>query len=450
MRRVALLSAPWREPVWALQPFRDEPYACALLSGGGERWSYLLRAPEAVLTLDPADPRDPFEALAKLIGPRLPVDPEGPPFQGGVVGLGTYELGDRVERLGLGRTGWPDLTCARYAALLAFDHQARRVAAVGRGDTDGEARARAEAALAWLDAPVDARPPLEGPLCSALTATDGEAYEAAVADVVARIHGGEIFQANIARAWTGRLADGADPYDLFTRLRGQSPAPFSAYWRLEGRALVSNSPERFLKVTGADGGIETRPIKGTRPRGADPGEDARLSAELSASAKDRAENLMIVDLMRNDLARVSPPGSVKVPALFGVETFVNVHHLVSTVTGRLAPGLTIADLLRASFPPGSITGAPKVQAMKVIAQLEPPRGPYCGSLFWAGFDGSFDSSVLIRTVGLERDGDGWTFQARAGAGIVADSDPQAERLETETKIAALKRALTQPLTEMTG
>jgi para-aminobenzoate synthetase component 1 len=179
------------------------------------------------------------------------------------------------------------------------------------------------------------------------------------------------------------------------------------------------------------------------PRGATPAEDARLAAELSASAKDRAENLMIVDLMRNDLARVSPPGSVKAPELFKVETFANVHHLVSTVTARLARGLGVADLLRASFPPGSITGAPKVQAMKVIAELEPPRGPYCGSLFWAGFDGSFDSSVLIRTVGLEQDEEGWGLEARAGAGIVADSDPHAERLETEAKIAALKRALTE-------
>ncbi len=442
MRRVVLHSAPWREPVWALQPFRDEVHACALLSGGGERWSYLLRAPDAVLTIDAADPRDPFQALAALIGKRLPADPEGPPFQGGVIGLGAYELGERVEALGLGRTGWPDLTCARYPALLAFDHRERRVVAVGRGDTDAEAGARARAALAWLDAPVDARPPVEGALCSALHATDGEAYEVAVADVVGRIHAGEIFQANIARAWTGRLAPGADPFDLFTRLRAQSPAPFSAYWRLEGRALVSNSPERFLKVA-PDGAIETKPIKGTRPRGATPAEDARQASELSASAKDRAENLMIVDLMRNDLARVSPPGSVRAPELFRVETFANVHHLVSTVTARLSPGLGVADLLRASFPPGSITGAPKVQAMKVIAGHEPPRGPYCGSLFWAGFDGGFDSSVLIRTVGLQRDAAGWTLEARAGAGIIADSDPHAERLETETKIAALKRALTE-------
>ena len=442
MRRVALLTVPWREPVWALAPFRDEPYACALITGGQARWSYLLRAPDQTFDILPADVVDPFARLAGLIGPRLPGDPGGPPFQGGVVGLAAYELGDRVEALGLSRTDWPDLACARYPALLAFDHHGRQVVAVGRGETDAEAKARARDALAWLDVPAPPHPEPARPLCADLAVTDGDAYEAAVAEVVERIVGGEIFQANIARAWTGRLAPGADPFDLFTRLRAASPAPFSAYWRLPGRALVSNSPERFLKLDPA-GAIETKPIKGTRPRGRDPAEDLALAAELLASDKDRAENLMIVDLMRNDLARVSAPGSVRAPELFKVESFANVHHLVSTVTGQLAGGKGVADLLRASFPPGSITGAPKVQAMKVIAGLEPPRGPYCGSLFWAGFDGALDSSVLIRTVGLAQDAQGWRLEARAGAGIVADSDPRGERLETEAKIAALKKALTE-------
>ncbi len=205
---------------------------------------------------------------------------------------------------------------------------------------------------------------------------------------------------------------------------------------------MSNSPERFVSAE-ADGRLETRPIKGTRPRGADAALDAAERQTLIDSDKDRAENLMIVDLMRNDLARVSTPGTVAAPQLFEVESFANVHHLVSTVTGRLAPGRSALDLLAAAFPPGSITGAPKVQAMKVISGLEPPRGPYCGSLFWAGFDGAFDSSVLIRTLAFERGADGWRFEARAGAGIVADSDPVAERLETEAKIAALQKALTQ-------
>jgi len=444
MRHVVLISAPWRDPVWAAAPWRDEPFACAMISGGqAGRWSYLLRQPDETLTVTADDPRDPFAALAGLIGPPQSIEPDGPPFQGGVVGLAAYELGDRVEPLGLARTGWPDLACARYPALLAFDHLQRRVLAIGRGGSQGFARAKAEAALSWLDAP---SPPIhDGVLCDALEASDGETYEAAVAEVIERIVGGEIFQANIARAWTGRLNAGAHPFDLFARLRADSPAPFSAYLRLPGRALVSNSPERFLKVTAKDGNgdlsIETQPIKGTRPRGADRAEDAALIAELSASAKDRAENLMIVDLMRNDLARVTPPGGVAVPELFRVETFANVHHLVSTVTGRLAPGLAAADLLCAAFPPGSITGAPKVQAMRVISELETPRGPYCGSLFWAGVDGAFESSVLIRTVGLEQDTEGWRLEARAGAGIVADSDPHAERLETEAKFAALRRGL---------
>ncbi|HQT55207.1 MAG TPA: anthranilate synthase component I family protein, partial [Phenylobacterium sp.] len=219
-----------------------------------------------------------------------------------------------------------------------------------------------------------------------------------------------------------------------------SAAPFAAYLRLAGLAVVSNSPERFVQVA-AGGAAETRPIKGTRPRGATADDDASLSAELAVSLKDRAENLMIVDLMRNDLARVCAPGSVKVPELFAVESFVNVHHLVSTVSGRLAAGRTAIDLLKAAFPPGSITGAPKVQAMKLISQLESPRGPYCGSLFWAGADGAFDSSVLIRTAACVQDGQGWAIEARAGAGIVADSEPRAERIETQDKIAALARAM---------
>ncbi|MBC7168976.1 anthranilate synthase component I family protein, partial [Phenylobacterium sp.] len=222
-----------------------------------------------------------------------------------------------------------------------------------------------------------------------------------------------------------------------------SPAPFAAYLRLPGAAVVSNSPERFIALRRTSQGLtaETRPIKGTRPRGADAAQDARLAADLSASAKDRAENLMIVDLMRNDLARVCQPGSVKTPELFAIESFANVHHLVSTVTGRLTKGQGTAELLRAAFPPGSITGAPKIQAMKVIAALEPPRGPYCGSIFWAGADGAFDSSVLIRTAALLEDPEGWRVEARAGAGIVADSQPEAERAETEAKVAALRAAL---------
>ena len=349
------------------------------------------------------------------------------------MGLAAYELGDRVERLGLDHmAGWPDLICGRYETLLAFDHHRREVLAIGPG---------AAAALRWLDSPTSPAP--AGSLADEIEAPDPARHEAAVAKIVGRIAAGEIFQANLARAWTGRLAPGRCPFDLFQRLAAASTAPFAAYLRLPGLALVSNSPERFLRVTSAAGRLiaETRPIKGTVPRGATPDEDERLAAALAASEKDRAENLMIVDLMRNDLARVSTPGTVKVPALFAVERFANVSHLVSTVTATLAPGRTAIDLFAAAFPPGSITGAPKVQAMKVIAELEPPRGPFFGAMFWAGFDGAFDSNVLIRTAAFEEIDDGWRFEARAGGGIVADSDPVAERLETEAKIGAVLGAL---------
>lgn len=443
MQYVAQLSASWREPVEVLSAFADEPWALALLSGGegaAGRWSYVAREPDESLVIAADDRRDPFTELSRLRGAVWPSATDAPPFHGGVVALAAYELGDRVETLGLARqAAWPDLIAARYPAVLAFDRREGLIVAVGRGETPEAARLQAARGLAWLDLPP--RPARGGALTRGLSPSDPDVYEAAVADVVSRIHAGEIFQANIARAWTGALTEGVSPFDLFARLARQSAAPFAAYFRSPGLALVSNSPERFLAVRGAC--VETKPIKGTRPRGRDAAEDAANSRDLAASAKDRAENLMIVDLMRNDLARVCAAGSVKVPKLCEVESFANVHHLVSTVTGRLAEGRDAVDLLRAAFPPGSITGAPKVQAMKTIAGLETPRGPYCGSLLWAGFDGAMDSSVLIRTAACVETADGWTVEARAGAGIVADSDPHAERLETEAKIAALARALTE-------
>lgn len=428
----------WREPVDVAAGLADRPWTAAFLSDGGPngRWSYVVSKPDWIETISTGDPGDGLDALRDLLGPRRP-RADGAPFQGGLVGLAAYEFGARLERLDVaGSTDWTDLTLARYPTILAFDHHQRRVLAYGD----------VELASSWLDQPAAPEPPAT-PLASTFEAeTPASAYEAAVADVIKRIEAGEIFQANIARFWSGRLAPGARPFDLVRRLAAGSPAPFAAWWRMEGRALVSNSPERFVSIAAGEDGftVETRPIKGTRPRGATPYEDARLAADLLASAKDRAENLMIVDLMRNDLSRVCAPGSVETPDLFRIETFANVHHLVSTVRGRLAEGRDAADLLAATFPPGSITGAPKVQAMKTIALHEKGRGPWCGALFWAGFDGAFDSSVLIRTAALVEDGDGWRFRAGAGAGIVADSDPAAEREETDAKISALRRALTEP------
>lgn len=441
MRTAVFLEAPWRDPAQVLSALGERPWTIGLLTGGAASgWSYVAADPAATCTLAPDDADDPIAALGALLGPPAPRDPAGPPFQGGVAGLLGYELGDRFEPIGLPRhDGWPDLACARYDAVLAFDHAGGRVVAVGRGETQSEAAGRAAVARDWLALP--ARPPAR--LDCALQADPADAYEAGVAEIVERIAAGEIFQANLARTWRGRLAPAARPVDLMSRLAASSPAPFAAYLRLPDRAIVSNSPERFLKLErqGSELIAETQPIKGTAPRGATPTEDQALATALAASLKDRAENLMIVDLMRNDLARVCVPGGVRTPELFRLASFANVHHLVSTVTGRLAAGRTAGDLLRAAFPPGSITGAPKVQAMKVIAQLEGPRGPFFGSMVWLGGDGGLDSNVLIRTAAFVEDAAGWRVEARAGAGIVADSRPVSERLETEAKISALTSAL---------
>jgi para-aminobenzoate synthetase component 1 len=446
MRCAVVDRLPWRDPVEVAAPHAERPFALVLLSDGGAygRWSYLALDPDLTAVLSPDDPRDGLVLLREMLGERWPTPEGAPPFSGGVAGVIAYEYADRLERLSLPRDpAWPDLALARYPAVLAFDHHEQVVLAVGRGDANIAAAEQARRAAAWLSDP----PPSprgggsDAPAVSFTPEAPGSTYEAAVTDTVERIRAGEIFQANIARAWGGRLAPHAAPFDVLRRLEAGSPAPFSAYLRLEGLALVSHSPERFVRIEADGVSVETRPIKGTRPRGADAVEDLRLADELLASAKDRSENLMIVDLMRNDLSRVCVPGSVKTPDLFRLERYPNVHHLVSTVVGRLEAGRDAADLLAATFPPGSITGAPKIQAMKVIAGHEGPRGAWCGSLFWAGFDGALDSSVLIRTASFVEDADGWRFRVVAGAGIVADSDPYEEREETRVKASGLRRAL---------
>ncbi|MFN9635773.1 MAG: anthranilate synthase component I family protein, partial [Synechococcaceae cyanobacterium] len=215
------------------------------------------------------------------------------------------------------------------------------------------------------------------------------------------------------------------------------PAPFAGLAIAGAEAVLSASPERFLEVA-ADGRVETRPIKGTRPRHADPRADAEAAAALVCDPKDRAENVMIVDLLRNDLGRVCRPGSITVLQLVGLESYAQVHHLTSVVTGELAAGRGVVDLLRACWPGGSITGAPKLRACQRLAGLEPvPRGPYCGSLFHLRADGSFDSSILIRTVMVR----GTRLRLHAGGGIVADSDPLGEAQEMGWKIQPLLRAL---------
>jgi para-aminobenzoate synthetase component 1 len=414
---------PWREPLAVAAGLRHQDGALALLSDGGPlgRRSFVAAEPDWIS--DTAD----LDILRDAALSR------------GVIGLAAYDAGARPAT-GPRPAVWPDLMLARYPTMLVFDHLERTVTVAGRGVDAAAAAAAADRAEAWLARTADlAAPP--PPAASMTPEASPDAYLEAVADVVARIAAGELFQANIARAWSGDLVPGADPFDVMLRLADRAAA-YGAFWRLGDRALVSNSPELFLTFDPASRRIESRPIKGTRPRHPDPARDAALAAELRASAKDRAENLMIVDLMRNDLSRAAEPGSVTVGRLFEIESHPTVHHLVSTVTGTARPGAGVADLLDATFPPGSITGAPKHQAMKVIAAHEPPRGAWCGSLFHVGDDGGLTASVLIRTASFERVGARWRFRTLAGAGIVADSDPASELAETEVKILALREALT--------
>ncbi len=261
-------------------------------------------------------------------------------------------------------------------------------------------------------------------------------YLDAVARVREYIVAGDIFQANLSQRFQAPL--GEPPFELYRRLRCRNPAPFSAYLGFDGLEVVSASPERFLRLDENRRHVETRPIKGTRPRGLGPMHDAALGRALAESEKDRAENVMIVDLLRNDLSRVCRPGTVRVPELFALEHHPTVHHLVSTVVGELDPAADAVDLLRATFPGGSITGAPKVRAMEIIAELEPTRrGVYCGAIGYLSGTGAMDTSIVIRTFLALR---GQVY-FQAGGGIVADSDPELEYRETVDKARALIEAL---------
>jgi anthranilate synthase component 1 len=252
------------------------------------------------------------------------------------------------------------------------------------------------------------------------------------------IREGDVFQVNLSRGWDARLAPAIRPIDVFARLRQANPAPFSAWLQLDGHhAIVSSSPERLVRV-GAGGRVETRPIAGTHPRAADPLEDARQRERLIASTKERAEHIMLIDLERNDLGRIAVPGSVRVDELMAVTSYSYVHHIESTVSARIAPGRSVADVARALFPGGTITGCPKVRCMQIIRELEDrPRAAYTGSLGYINRDGTMDLNILIRTFMQTDD----RLYFRAGAGIVADSDPARELEETRAKARGLLRAL---------
>ncbi|MEP7066506.1 MAG: aminodeoxychorismate synthase component I [Gemmatimonadota bacterium] len=403
-----------------------------------------------------------------LLAPHMTDPIEGvPPFQGGAAGYLAYDWGAVLERLPSPRyddLAILDVVFPIYDWVIAWDHLERRswIISTGLPAMGAEKSQRCKDRLAlvkqhlaagllstetFASSAASAPPRVEHAPSYPVSDTDIPAglelrssfthrgYLDALTRVREYIIAGDIFQANLSQRFEAPLAE--SPWALYQRLRAINPAPFAAFLEFGDLAVASASPERFLRLDSACQ-VEARPIKGTRPRGVYPAHDAALGRALQESDKDRAENLMIVDLMRNDLSRVSLPGSVRVPELFALERYATVHHLVSTVTASLEPGRDAIDLLSATFPGGSITGAPKVRAMEIIAELEPSqRGVYCGSIGYVSLTGVMDTSIVIRTYQAVR---GRVYFS-AGGGIVADSDPEQEYRETFDKARALIRAL---------
>lgn len=437
----------------------DEPWALWLDSGGaagGGRFDILLARPRATLTTHGAltevcdmvgtrlTADEPFDLLRALLAANPGEPPPAPwPFAGGAAGYFGYDLARRIERLpplAEERAPLPELALGLYDWALVVDGLERRASLLMQDGVDDATAIWAQMLAARLAAGETA--PARGPAfaCQAppRRSLDAVTHAAAFARVQRHLRAGDCYQVNLALQFEAPVT--GDAFASYRRLRQISPAPMGAFLHLPFARVLSASPERFLSLT-ASGEVRTDPIKGTRRRVAEPQADALAAQTLLASAKDRAENLMIVDLLRNDLGRVCRPGSVAVPRLCALESFAGVHHLVSTVTGRLAPGQDAVGLLRACFPGGSITGAPKLAAMALIEVLEPwRRGLYCGAIGWLGHDGAMDSSIAIRG-GVESGG---VLRFAAGGGLVADSNAADEYQECLDKAAPFFRLLSLP------
>jgi para-aminobenzoate synthetase component 1 len=462
------LVEPWPEAIELEQAFvrlARRPHVLFLDSARRDpvlgRYSFLTADPFEYLAV-PADGSDGLGLLdQRMRAFSTPSLPGLPPFQGGAAGLLSYELGaslERIPRPAFDEFQTPALAIGLYDVVLAVDHVQQQAWLISQGFPETAPAARRKRAAerlaqfkSWLsedsnDDPASRARPQRIPLASlapqfAVPGPEGltsnlsaEQYLAAIRRAIEYIYAGDVFQVNIAQRLLYPALD--DAVSLYLRLRNRNPATFAGYVDLGDTQIVSASPERFLQLR--DGQVEARPIKGTRSRTARPEADLYAGDEMLQNEKDRAENVMIVDLLRNDLSRVCTADSVRVTELCRLEIYEFVQHLVSAVRGELVGGASAIDLLRASFPGGSITGAPKVRAMEIIAELEPTaRGPYCGSLGYLGFDGTLDTSILIRTITAAG---GW-WQAPVGGGIVAQSVPEREYEETWHKATGLIRAL---------
>jgi para-aminobenzoate synthetase component 1 len=450
------VELPYRpDPAVTFECVVDEVWPVLLDSGahGGARARFDIIAADPSVTLETRgeatrvvrrdgtvvdSPADPFVLLRAELGAVDYRPPGGLPFAGGAIGWFGYDLARRIERVpsrALDAEGIPEMAVGIYDWAFVSDHVERRSWLVAAGRDARTTQRWADLEAAFRDPPGTTERGRLRVRGAARANLDEAGYRRAFERVQAYLRAGDCYQVNLAQRF--EVAASGPSWPAFRQLRQAARAPFAAYMSTPAADILSVSPERFLQVD-TDGRVETRPIKGTRPRDPDPGRDRELGAALVASTKDRAENVMIVDLLRNDLGRVCATGSVRVPQLFELESFPGVHHLVSTVTGRLATGRHALDLLRASFPGGSITGAPKIRAMEIIEELEPHRrGVYCGAIGYIGFDGAMDTNIAIRTL-VYSDG---RVRCWAGGGLVIDSEAAAEYQETFDKAAGMLRLL---------
>ena len=379
---------------------------------------------------------DPFALLRR----HLEIDPALScelPFCGGAIGYFGYDLARRIEHLPSRATAGeriPDMAMGIYDWAVVVDHLEQRSWLVGQG-RDPETDIKWNVLVARFSTPGQERQRV--PFCvtsSVACSLTRESYGRVFRRIHQYIRDGDCYQVNLAQRFSAQAA--GDPWLAYQALRVLNPAPFSAYLATPYAQILSSSPERFLRAE--QGRVEARPIKGTRPRAGHARLDAELAEALRVSEKDRAENVMIVDLLRNDLSKNCETGSVRVPRLFDVESYATVHHLVSTVSGRLQAGRDAIDLLRGCFPGGSITGAPKLRAMEIIDEVERyRRGVYCGAIGYIGFDGGMDTNIAIRTLTVSHG----TVRFWAGGGIVADSQVESEYQESFDKARALLRLL---------
>lgn len=461
------IQIPYEDPSILFQKVSSQSWAILLDSADSNqqsddtnRFSYIVYDPFETIVIKKgvrvetgdAVPH-PFQYLKKVLSSYLLGQHSNlPPFQGGAVGYFSYDLCHYLEDIPKPvqkeTHAYADLAVGLYHTIVSFDHVLQKAWIVASGfpkksGPEQQDKARADALQCYVLLSQHKNPKINTSLASfntnLLSPFNQQSYAKLVENAQSHILEGDIFQINLSHRFQAVTHKGHIPtYELYLNMRRCNPSPFSAYLNLGDHHILSTSPERFLLVN--NGLVSTRPIKGTTARGITAVEDKRLADALLLSEKNRSENIMIVDVLRNDLSKSCEASSVHVKKLCGIETYPSVHHLVSIIEGKLRPERTALDLLEDCFPGGSITGAPKVKAMQLIYELEPTaRGPYCGSIGYIGYNGSMDTSIIIRTVLSE----GNTISYQAGGAVVLDSSPEEEYEETLTKSLSIIKVLSE-------